>query len=178
MAPSSTPYDESRRSAEADGLRQGLLAARDDRQAVLDRQLGGGRTLVALSLAIPGEDKKPPGAGALFAWAAAEVERAFPGADRLHANDDALGPFALWAVPLAGVEAKARCTAVEAARDAARLVDLDVYSPEGAPVDRASLHLPPRPCLCCAEPARECIRARRHDLGEVVGRAAALLASL
>jgi holo-ACP synthase len=167
MAPSSTPYDASRRS---------LLAARDARQAQLDRHLGAGRTLLALSLAVPGPVKTPPGVGALFAWAVAEVARAFPGAGRLVAAEDALGPLALFVVDATAAEAKARCVAIETSRPAARLLDLDVYSPEGASLDRAALLLPPRPCLCCPEPARECIRAGRHGMDEVVARALALLA--
>jgi holo-ACP synthase len=167
MAPSSTPYDASRRS---------LLAARDARQAVLERHLGAGRTLVALSLAVPGEAKTPPGAVELFAWAAGELARAFPGAELLDGARDALGPFAVWAAPASGAEAKARCVAIEASRPAARLVDLDVYSPQGVPIDRASLHLPPRACLCCVEPARECIRAGRHGARDPALRAAELLA--
>jgi holo-ACP synthase len=166
MAPSSTPSEESRRS---------VLAARDARQAELDRRRGGG-TLVAASLAIPGAEKTPPGADALFAWAVREVEGALPGARLLHASTDGLGPFSVLEAPGRVVEVKARCVRIEAARPAARLVDLDVYSPQGAPVDRASLRLPPRACLCCDEPAHECVRLRRHDLRAVVASARALLA--
>lgn len=167
MAPSSTPYDASRRS---------LLAARDARQALLDRHLGAGRTLLALSLAVPGPLKTPPGADALFAWGACEVIRTFPGASNLLGVGDALGWLALWEVPEAAAEVKARCVAIETSRPAARLLDLDVYSPEGASVDRSALRLAPRPCLCCPEPARECIRAGRHGMDEVVAWALALLA--
>jgi holo-ACP synthase CitX len=169
MAPSSMPYEESKGR---------LLAARDARQAALARHRGAGRTLVALSLAVPGAIKQPPGAGALFAWAAAEVRRAFPGARPLETFEDALGPVALWAMPAAAAEAKTRCMAIEASRPAARLVDLDVYSPEGVSIDRASLQLPPRACLCCDEPARECILLARHGFPELVHRALALLAGL
>jgi holo-ACP synthase CitX len=167
MARSSTPCAASGRS---------LLTARDGRQILLDRHLGAGRTLLALSLAIPGEEKSPPGAAALFAWAAAEVARAFPGAELLEAEHDALGPFALWAAPEDARAAKLRAASLEAARPAARLVDLDVYSPEGASLDRDVLHLPARPCLLCDEPARACIRARRHDHAELAARARSVLA--
>ena len=160
------PYDESRVS---------FLAARDARQAVLDRELGSGTTLVALSLGVPGPDKAPPGAAALFAWAWQVVAEAFPGARLIARRDDALGPFALWAVPIEARGAKLRCVALESSRPAARLVDLDVYAGDGAPADRAALDLPPRACLCCAEPARECIRLGRHPFPELVQRARALL---
>jgi holo-ACP synthase len=169
MAPSSTPYEESKSS---------ILAARDARQAELDRHLGAGALVLAVSLGIPGAEKEPPGAAALFAWAVGQVLEAFPGARLLHSRSDALGPFALFAAPATPAEAKARCVGIEASSRAARLVDLDVYSPQGASIDRASLHLPPRACLCCEQPARECICLGRHGFPEIVARARALLASL
>jgi holo-ACP synthase CitX len=153
-----------------------VLAARDARQAAMDRWLGTGLTVVTASLAVPGAEKTPPGAVALLAWAVAALAREVPGARRLGASWDALGPFELWTAGGAAAEVKRRCVAVERAAPAARLVDLDVYSPEGTPVDRAALDLPARACLCCAEPARDCIRAGRHPAGEVVAAARRLLA--
>jgi holo-ACP synthase CitX len=196
MAPSSTPSDASRLS---------VLAARDARQLALERHLGApgtsagfrrparalfakrnvpGRsspatpleTLVAVSLAVPGPDKTPPGADALFAWAVAEARFALDRARVVHASRDALGPFTLLRTRAGCADAKARCVTIEAARSAARLVDLDVYSPDGASLDRTHLGLPPRACLCCPEPAHECVRARRHDPDLVARAARALLA--
>jgi holo-ACP synthase CitX len=162
-------YDESRRS---------FLAARDARQAELERHLrAGAPSLVALSLGIPGADKTPPGSAALFDWAAWRLAEAIPVARELLAARDALGPFAIWSAASAPAQVKERCLAIEAASPAARLVDLDVYAPDGGPVDRASLGLPPRRCLCCEAPARECIRLSRHPLHEIVSRAHELLAS-
>ena len=163
-------YDESRRS---------FLAARDARQVELERHLrAGSPSLVMLSLGVPGLDKTPPGSAALFAWAARRLAEALPGAKELLARPDALGPFAIWAATGAPAQVKERCLAIEAASPAARLVDLDVYAPDGSPVDRASLGLPPRRCLCCGAPARECIRLSRHPLHEVVSRAHELLTRL
>jgi len=153
-----------------------LLAARDARQRVIDGAIGRGATLVAVALNVPGAEKVPPGARALHAWAVAQVTAAFPGARAEHASEDALGPFALLLVAAAPEAVKAACLAIEGSRPAARLVDLDVHASSGAAVDRAALGLPPRPCLLCAEPARECIRLGRHPLAEVVARARALLA--
>ncbi|MFL5302630.1 MAG: citrate lyase holo-[acyl-carrier protein] synthase [Anaeromyxobacteraceae bacterium] len=169
MDRSSTPCDASRRR---------LLAARDARQEHLDaavREARGG--VVALSLAIPGADTAPRGADALFSWAAVRVAEAFADARAVHAGVDALGPFALWDVGLAPAAAKAACVAIEASRAAARLLDLDVYSPEGAALDRAALGLPPRRCLCCDAPARECIALRRHSTDELARSALLLLAA-
>jgi holo-ACP synthase len=142
----------------------------------MDRWLGSGVTLVTASLAVPGVDKAPAGAASLMAWAVEALARAVPGARRLGATWDALGPFELWSAPGDAAEVKRRCVALEAAAPEARLVDLDVYSQEGTPVDRAALDLPARACLCCAEPARDCIRSGRHPGAEVVGRALTLLA--
>lgn len=167
MARSSTPCDASRRSA---------LAARDARQAELDRWLGAGAAVLAASLAIPGARKAPSGAGALLRWAVAETTRGLSDARRVYATTDVLGPFELWCSNEDAAGLKHRCIAVEGAIPAARLVDLDVYSPEGTPVDRASLALPARRCLCCDQPARDCIRAGRHPQGDVVSTALRLLA--
>jgi triphosphoribosyl-dephospho-CoA synthase len=65
--------------------------------------------------------------------------------------------------------------ALEARDPAGRLLDLDVYRPDGTQVDRAQLGLPQRACLLCAEPARECIRAQRHSLAELQARVDTLL---
>jgi holo-ACP synthase CitX len=144
----------------------------------MDRWLGGGETLVAVALAIPGVQKTPPGAAALFEWVVTELSRALPRARRVHATSDALGPFELWCTDADAAAVKHRCVALETETPAARLADVDVYSPEGVPVDRSSLHLPPRPCLCCAEPARDCIRGGRHAPTEVVASALRLLAGV
>jgi holo-ACP synthase CitX len=142
----------------------------------MDRWLGTGVTLVTASLAIPGTEKAPAGAAELMAWAVEALARGVPDARRLGATWDALGPFELWSAAGDAALVKRRCVALEAATPAARLIDLDVYSPEGTPVDRAALDLPARACLCCAEPARDCIRAGRHPGAEVVARALDLLA--
>ena len=172
--------DEARDSIVDAGREPGdrMLTSRDDRRATIDRHRGRGRTLVVLSLAVPGPKSAPPGAGALFAWAAREVGRAFPGAKRLDLRVDALGPFARWSTRVWPDAAKARCVALEASQPAARLVDLDVYSPEGEPIDRASLLFQPRLCLCCGEPARECLLAGAHPLAELIARARELLAGI
>jgi holo-ACP synthase CitX len=168
MDRSSTPSGESRRR---------LLAARDARQARIDEAMREARgSVVALSLAIPGEEKAPSGAAGLFAWAAERVADTWRDARVLHEGSDALGPFALWDLAAPPREAKARCISIEGSRAAARLLDLDVYSPGGECLDRAALGLPPRRCLCCDAAARECILLRRHSHAELVRSALRLLA--
>jgi holo-ACP synthase CitX len=154
-----------------------VLRARDARQALVLAWAGrAGGALVAVSLNVPGAEKVPRGARALHGWAVAAVAAAVPGARAVHAGGDALGPFALLDVPAPPAAAKAACLAVEGSYPAARLVDLDVYTPAGGAVDRAALGLAPRPCLLCDAPAVECMRLGRHPRADVVARARALLA--
>lgn len=47
------------------------------------------------------------------------------------------------------------------------LLDLDIMSAGGTPVSRDAMNLPPRSCLLCNEPARECVLLRRHTEDEV-----------
>ncbi|HET9552042.1 MAG TPA: triphosphoribosyl-dephospho-CoA synthase [Anaeromyxobacteraceae bacterium] len=158
-----------------------MLAARKARQAKLDRHAKAGHgALVAVSLDMPGVEQAPPGSAELFVWALARMEVALPGDRpvRLHVGDDALGPFALLAMRAAPLQAEAACLAVEASHPAARLVALDVYGPGGVAVDRAALGLPPRLCLLCDAPARECIRLGRHPAEALAARVAALLSAL
>jgi holo-ACP synthase CitX len=150
------PSDASR--ADATGLRARLLAARDARQALLDRHLAGGHAaVVSVALNAPGPAKDPPGGAALLRWALAELAVALGGHPPrvLHQGEDALGPFALLAVALPPAAVKEACLALEGAHPAARLLDLDVHPPDGRPIGRDDLGLPPRPCLLCEAPARE-----------------------
>lgn len=48
-----------------------------------------------------------------------------------------------------------------------RLFDMDVLKPDGEKADRRELGLPPRPCLICGGPARECARSRAHTVGQL-----------
>lgn len=157
-------------------MQAALLEARDARGALLlAHRPPAGSALLAISLAIPGEEKEPPGALELFTWALAQALARLPGARPLHSGGDALGPFGLLLVAAPAEEVKRACLALEEARPAARLLDLDVYQEDGRQLDRAALGLPPRACLCCPAPAHECIRAVRHPRPEVQARAAALL---
>lgn len=163
--------------SEGQALRAGLLDARDRRQELLDQYLGSGcPTVVFLSLALPGEEKNPPGASALATWTVRALVRKFPELINLNRGSDCLGIYAIMQVPFAAPEAKRRCVAIETAEPFSRLIDLDVYDRGGMQTDRRSLGLAPRPCLVCDRPAVECIRLRRHTTAEVKGRVDELLA--
>ena len=48
-----------------------------------------------------------------------------------------------------------------------RLFDLDVLDANGEKADRTAFGLPPRTCLICGKPARECARSRTHSVEEL-----------
>lgn len=56
-----------------------------------------------------------------------------------------------------------------------RLFDMDVLRTDGQKVDRAELGLPPRRCLICGGPAKECSRSRRHSVEELSRRTREIL---
>ncbi len=159
------------------GLRNNLLSARDRRQRLLDLALAGASgALLTLALNIPGEDKDPPGATGLFAWAEDRLAQALPGLRQVHHGSDALGPFAILAAQGDAQTAKRLAMAIETSIPAGRLIDIDVYRPDGNPADRAAIDHPQRPCLVCDRPARECIRAGRHQAMEIIRRVHELIA--
>ena len=100
----------------------------------------------------------------------------YSGLTILETSHDLLGSYAVMGIQQAAVEAKHRCIEVETSQPAARLVDLDVYDSQGRQIDRASVSLPPRPCLVCNRSALECIRLGRHTLLDLTEKIDELLA--
>lgn len=154
-----------------------FLAAREARQELLSRALGAGRpATLFVSLNLPGPDKSPPGATALFRRGCAEIAETFRGSLLVTAGCDVLGPFSLRVLDADPCSVKRLCIGIEESHPAARLLDLDVYAAESAQIGRASLGLPARRCLLCDQPAVDCMRSRRHAIAEVIARAHELLA--
>lgn len=154
-----------------------FLAAREARQDLLSRALSAGRpATLFVSLNLPGPDKSPPGATALFRRGCAQIAETFHGSVLLAADRDALGHFALRVLDADPLAVKRLCIDIEQSHPAARLLDLDVYASDTVQIGRARLGLPARRCLLCDQPAVDCIRVKRHPLDEVIAKAHALLA--
>ena len=155
-----------------------LLEARDARQETLDRILAGGGagdgSLLFISANVPGDRKRRPGLARLL-WDAVGALRGDLELDLVASGWDLLGPYHVARTPAAPAESKGASVALEAAHPAGRLLDVDVYAPDGRQVDRAALGLAPRACLLCGEPARECMRLRRHSGTDLLARVDALL---
>ena len=157
-----------------------VLEARDARQEALSRALGSAREqqagcLLFISTNIPGDDKHRPGLTALVGGALDALRQRIDLRLKV-ARRDIRGPCPRATAGVWALEAKRAAVALEALTPAARLLDLDVYTLDGRQIDRVSLGLPPRPCLVCAEPARECIRAGRHPMPILLSRIDELLA--
>ena len=155
-----------------------FLEARESREAELMRTLERARpSTIMLSLNIPGPDKDIPGARELFAEGAAQLVAT----GKFSLIDDALdclGPYAFFSSELEPEAAKHACMQIEDARPSFRLLDLDVYSAQGAPVSRHQLGKTRRPCLVCSQAAVDCIRQRTHTALELDDRVRALLCSV
>jgi triphosphoribosyl-dephospho-CoA synthase len=156
-----------------------FLAARDGRQRELNRILGQVRaedaaSLLSISANVPGCDKHRPGIARLLRGAMDSLQKSI-GLKVLFIRRDILGPFHIASSNQRPIDAKRTALLIEAEDPSSRLLDVDVYRPDGSQVDRAGLGLPPRPCLVCAEPARECILLRRHSDPELLVRVDSLL---
>ncbi len=154
-----------------------FLAARDERQARIDQALQSPLPWAAtLSLSIPGADKCPPGALDLFQWGMDQLGRQLETMKILLRDRDILGPWLLLTGDDCAVTAKRLGIALEEAHPAARLLDFDVYLPQGIPLNRTTLDVAERSCLLCPCPARECVRLKRHSHEEIIRASHALIA--
>ena len=159
-----------------DKLRSELLAARDAREILL-ASLRAETTaiLVFVSTAIPGPEKRPPGAQALLDWGLARLQNQIAECHLLVAGCDPLGPYAVLAVGGQTAATKYACIGIENGYPAARLLDFDVYAASGTRLGRADIGEQARPCLACGEPAFDCIRAKRHSPESLLERVDTLL---
>jgi holo-ACP synthase CitX len=137
-----------------------LLAARDARYDLRRRFAAGARSLVEVTLNVPGWPKVSPALRAVFDWGLAEVERTIP-TTRLHEGEDAAGYFALYEGVAPGPELKARAVEIEQREPWGRLLDIDCYE-DTRKVSRRALGAPERRCLLCADSHEICIGERRH----------------
>ena len=149
-----------------------LLAARDERAA---RQLAltkawPGRTLVCLTVVLPGPVKRDARSLRVAAAAVAAVhDRLAPVHEELCDLPTGYEGYFLIDAPL--LDVKRTCCSIENTHPYGRLMDLDVLEPVGdtvAPVSRDRVGESPRTCLLCGRPARECMRAHSHSYDEVL----------
>lgn len=159
-----------------------LLEAREERWK---RRLALSRRgpLLTLTLNLPGSDKSLPGWLAFHAAVRDGLVRDLTdwGFEWAHVSSrqGAAGPedHFLFSPSTDSIQIKRAAVGLEEGQPAGRLLDLDVMAAGGKPLGRGGLGLPPRPCLCCPCPARECTALRRHSVEEVLKVAQRLLDS-
>ena len=148
-----------------------LLDARDQRYA---RQLAlskawPGKALVCMTIVLPGPVKRDARSLRIAESALPVIrETLAPTYEELHDLETGYEAYFLVDAPL--LEVKKRCCGIESTHPYGRLLDLDVLEPMGetvAPVSRDRVGEPPRRCLLCDRPARECMRSKAHSCDEV-----------
>jgi holo-ACP synthase len=149
------------------------LAARDARHehvlaaCRLAREMRAGAVIV-VSVNIPGPDKNRPGLETLVRRSVAALHAGGVHQTATVAGTDLLGPYRVLVASEPASKVKTVTVALERELPGGRVLDLDVLTSDGEPVDRRSLGLEPRCCYVCDRPARECILLARHPLAELL----------
>ncbi|MDR2180589.1 MAG: citrate lyase holo-[acyl-carrier protein] synthase [Synergistaceae bacterium] len=154
-----------------------LLDAREERW-LRRLTLSEGGTLLTLTLNIPGPDKGLPRWLQFRDEVRPHLERAltdnnFP-FTRVFSRVTAAGPEDHFLLTAQAPALKRAMVDFEERHPGGRLLDLDVMA-WGEPLGREALGLPPRLCLCCPRPAKDCAAAARHSLDEVLNAADRIL---
>ena len=147
-----------------------LLASREERASFQKELLKGypGRTLVCLTVIMPGSVKRNPQSLVVAQAAVTALVSAFGSSMlRLELRDLQTGYEAYLVTHLSNEDAKRETCRIEDTHPLGRLFDLDVIDADGVPVSRESIGLSPRKCLVCDNEARFCMRNRTHTLAEL-----------
>ena len=148
-----------------------LLQARDNRYAkqVALTQAWPDRTLVCMTVVLPGPVKRDARSLRVASAAVPAIREALaPVYEELRDLPTGYEAYFLVDAPL--LDVKRICCQIENTHPFGRLMDLDVLEPVGdtvIPVSRDRVGEPPRRCLLCDRPARECMRAHTHTPAEI-----------
>lgn len=124
--------------------------------------------VIVVSVNIPGPDKNRPGVETLVRRSVAALHANGVHQTAAAAGNDLLGPYRVFVASEPASKVKTVTVALERELPGGRVLDLDVLTSDGEPVDRRSLGLEPRCCYVCDRPARECILLARHPLAELL----------
>jgi len=156
-------------------LKTEILDAREQREKQIQESVERtDDTIIVISTNIPGEDKVPQGAFRVFTYGCVAV-RGELSTHYIILDKDAAGYFSILSCSENPETAKKIAVQIEETTEAARLLDIDVYSNNGKQIGRKELGLPPRKCLVCDEPAVDCIRSANHGIDIVASKVEGML---
>lgn len=115
---------------------------------------------LSLSMNIPGPVKDSPCIRALFRHAAGRIAATLP-VTACRTAFGVTGPHGVFIAPGDAARLKEAACRLEAENDYSRLLDLDVYDPDGTPVAGAD-RVEGRTCFLCDRPSAVCMREKRH----------------
>ena len=147
---------------------ESLLQARDDRRALQLRLIreNVGKTLVVLTVNIPGADKRTPESLTIGEESVRVLKETF-NTESAITRDLPTGFEAFLLTDLSGREAKRLAVGIESGHPLGRLMDIDVFDPDGSPISRLGIGEASRKCLICGRDARICMRTFAHPLPEL-----------
>lgn len=161
-------------------LLHSILDAREERwQRRLHLAEQYGQALVTVTLCLPHSCRTHPDYTDLFPNLCGQVRELLrcggavsPEPTFMDGND---GPACFFPVEGDTAKVKRLCVQAEEQLPGGRMLDVDVMSPDGDPIGRGELGLPPRRCFVCEQPAAGCVSRRLHHPEEVLQRAGELL---
>ncbi|GHS95377.1 putative apo-citrate lyase phosphoribosyl-dephospho-CoA transferase [Synergistales bacterium] len=155
-----------------------ILDAREERW-LRRLELSKRGALLTLTLNIPGPDKNPPRWNEVHELAAGEIKDALKG--HIIYIDERKTPGGLeshFVTDMSPLELKRYAVSFEENHPIGRLLDADVMDGKGNQIDRKSLGLSSRRCLCCDKEAKVCSREKRHSIEEIFSRAEHMISKL
>jgi holo-ACP synthase / triphosphoribosyl-dephospho-CoA synthase len=143
-----------------------LLAAKEERQERRNklRKLYG-TAVASITLNIPGPVKDSPLLRQLCDYAAEALQAVLEIAAMERINP-ATGPVAILAIRAAAARIKEIAIGIEEEEAFSRLLDIDVFDPDGHQLSRQDCGSH-RFCLLCERPAVVCIRENSHSADEI-----------
>jgi holo-ACP synthase len=66
------------------------------------------------------------------------------------------------------LEVKVRTVEIENSHPLGRLIDIDVFKPDGIALSRTELGLSQRKCYLCNDVAHNCVRSHKHSTEEII----------
>jgi holo-ACP synthase len=127
------------------------------------------KTLISARVNYPGLYKDNDITRSIMQIISSKISSSFDGATAYKRMEYSIeGPYLIQIVNIEPLETKAITVEVENSHPLGRLVDIDVFNPNGTALSRIELGLDPRKCYLCSDMAHNCARSRKHSVDEIV----------